>query len=329
MTTTLPKHIQSNPLAAEDLRELMLSVNEVTARLQKTHDDLRREVTGLKAELAEANEQLRRSKSLAAVGEMAAGIAHEIRNPLGSILLYSQMLIEDLEEQPEQLDVCRKISRAVEGLDGIVRDVLAFARDTTIDPKPTPIEALINPALEQCAGLIFQHGASVAQSIATEDDATVIAEPTLMIQAIGNIVRNAIEASAASAAKPAVAVSAIKERRRVADGRRAERIVFRVEDNGPGIPADVVKRMFNPFFTTRRAGTGLGLAIVHRIVDAHGGEVAVGNRTEGGARIELCLPVDSEIQSVRDDAADSLSIHIEEQSLSETVARRITTERYA
>ena len=93
-------------LGVEELKELMRSVTETTQRLQQTHIALREQVSRLQGELAEANAQLRRSRSLAALGEMAAGIAHEVRNPLGSIQLYIQVLKEDLADRPEQAQLC-------------------------------------------------------------------------------------------------------------------------------------------------------------------------------------------------------------------------------
>ena len=104
-------------LSAGDLAELMSSFNEVTAKLESTHTQLRDEVVRLSTELTQANEALQRSKRLAALGEMAAGISHEIRNPLGSIRLYTRMLQDDLSEMPEQCTIADKIGRAVTGLD--------------------------------------------------------------------------------------------------------------------------------------------------------------------------------------------------------------------
>jgi len=243
MTTSTPKPPTEVPtLGIDDLRQLMRSVNETTERLEHTHIALQQEVVRLKGELAEANVQLHRSRSLAALGEMAAGIAHEVRNPLASIGLYAQMLVEDLADRPEGLRLAGRITTAVQRIDTIVRDILRFARDTTVHPQRVRAAQLIDQALESCR--------------------TVLADADVAI--VGG--------------------------HRLPRGGRAECIVLGVQDSGPGISPEVLERMFNPFFTTRRTGTGLGLAIVHRIVEAHGGHVAVSNRTAGGAVVELCLP---------------------------------------
>jgi signal transduction histidine kinase len=291
------------PLALEtldldDLRELMESVTETSNRLQQTHIALQDQVARLQGELAEANDQLRRSRSLAALGEMAAGIAHEIRNPLGSIQLYVQILADELRgsEQVDSAKLCEKIDRAVTSMDAIVRDVLSFARDMKVDPQPTTAQMLICRALHNCQSLLLDSGIEVQQS---EADFTLRADHGLMMQALSNIVRNAVEAIQQAAEhaerdgrerEKRLRLEASKRSVRLHDGASAERIVLAVEDTGDGIPDDVLKRVFNPFFTTRKTGTGLGLAIVHRIVDAHGGLVRVQKLPHGGTCMELCLP---------------------------------------
>jgi signal transduction histidine kinase len=277
-------------LDVDDLRELMRAFNETTERLEATHVALRQEVARLRRELADANAQLSRSRSLAALGEMAAGIAHEIRNPLGSIQLYVQMLAEDVRGDEANVELCDKIGRAVSGLDAIVRDVLLFAREMSIRPASTNAQELFDLALHHVEGLLTAAGVEVALDVPDDGAGELYADTNLMTQAIGNIFRNAVEAMVESdATSRRIVCSAERRRVRCPDGKRAQRVVIAVRDNGPGIPGEVVDRMFNPFFTTRKTGTGLGLAIVHRIIDAHGGHVVVHNPTGGGACVELCL----------------------------------------
>jgi two-component system sensor histidine kinase HydH len=279
------------PLGLDDLRDLLRSVNETTVQLEATHAALREQVARLQAELAEANTQLRRSRSLAALGEMAAGIAHEIRNPLGSIQLYVQMLGEDLMDRPPQAAMCAKISQAVGGLDAIVQDVLTFARDAAVRPGPATASDLFDRALVNCQALIHHGRVEVRRDDAAQPPVPLRADAHRLIQALTNVIRNAVDAMVECEDRPRVlTVSAARQPRCAPGGRRALRVILAVEDTGPGIPPEVIERMFNPFFTTRRTGTGLGLAIVHRIVDAHGGHVSVSNTTRGGARVELCLP---------------------------------------
>ncbi len=288
-TTQPPAEVPT--LGIDDLKQLMRTVNETTERLQHTHESLQLDVSRLKGELVEANAQLRRSRSLAALGEMAAGIAHEVRNPLASIGLNAQMLVEDLADRPEAARLAGRIGEAVGRIDTIVRDVLRFARDTTVRPECVTVTGLIEQALESCRETLAETEVSVVTKDAGGDPLAVEVDPTLMVQALANVIRNAAEAMGENGEQHrAVRVRAELAMRRLPGNVRGQRIVIAVDDSGPGISPAVLERMFNPFFTTRRTGTGLGLAIVHRIVEAHDGHVVVSNRGVGGATVELCLP---------------------------------------
>ena len=289
-------------VSPDDLRDLMESVTQTTQRLQATHASLLNQVDRLQHELAEANAALRRSQALAALGEMAAGIAHEVRNPRGSIQLYAQMLAEDLADRPAQAELCGKIGRAVINLDGIVRDVLAFARDTTIHPEPTNAQDLLDRAVANCQSLL--RGSIELIRDGRESVHCLTADPGLITQALGNIVRNAVEAmTEANTFRRQLRLGAAKRKMRCANGKTETRIVLSVLDSGPGIPPEVLGRIFNPFFTTRATGTGLGLAIVHRIVDAHGGHVNITNIPTGGTKVELCLPLKAASSNLRPPSA--------------------------
>ncbi|MCP3903353.1 MAG: hypothetical protein GY715_06930 [Planctomycetes bacterium] len=277
-------------IAVDDLENLLRSVDETTRQLQRTHVTLQSEVSRLQDELAEANAQLRRSRALAALGEMAAGIAHEIRNPLGAIRLNAQMLADDLREAPEQSQLCARIGNAVQSMDAIVRDVLMFAREMRTRPLVTTAPELVDRALADAEALLASAGVEPIREDAA-GACRVEADAGLVIQAIGNVIRNSIEAMhEVEDTAGRLVIRTDRRRVRMPDGSRPVRVVITVEDSGPGIPAEVVERMFNPFFTTRATGTGLGLAIVHRIVDAHGGHVRVRDARLGGASVELCLP---------------------------------------
>ncbi|MHC5026819.1 MAG: sensor histidine kinase [Planctomycetota bacterium] len=272
----------------------MSSLNSTAESLMQTHSVLHDRVEELQRELAEANARLRRSRALAALGEMAAGIAHEIRNPLGSIRLYVQMLAEDVAGQPDQSALCEKVNGAVTAMDSIVRDVLAFARDTTIRCEPVRTDVLFERALTSCEGIITTSGVDVEMAGIGVD--RFEADESLLVQAVVNVLANAIEAMASepeAATSRCVHLYAARRPVRCPGGKRAVRVVLGVGDRGPGLTAEARERMFNPFFTTRASGTGLGLAIVHRIVDAHGGHIEVQDREGGGALVELCLPVRS------------------------------------
>lgn len=290
-----------------ELAELMRTFNEAAEGLQATHESLRLEVRRLESELAETKGQLRRARELAALGEMAAGISHEIRNPLGSIKLYCGVLVEELDAQPELCELAVKAKGAVDRLDEVVGDVLAFSRELRVRGERASVADLVAEAVEGCAG----HAASlgVELSAAGEGPAgwgSVWCDVGLVRQAMVNLVRNACDAAAEGADGSdggrrggRVLVGSGRGRALDQEGARVEVVRVVVEDDGPGVPEGVRERMFNPFFTTRAAGTGLGLPIASRIASAHGGwiglstgsGVASGDRP--GSTVELVLPAGS------------------------------------
>lgn len=284
--------VKAPDVSARDLADLVSAFTEVGSRLEQTHRSLREQVAKLEGELRAANEQLRRSQALAALGEMAAGIAHEVRNPLGSIGLYASMLIQDLADRPEPQTVARKIAAGVRTLDAIVGDVLSFAREAPARLEPVEAHTLIEGAIDACRYCFESTGSEVVHA---NGNAPLVlhCDPGLARQALVNILRNAAEANGESPAGAArrVEVGVRTQGLREPGGRMQTMATISVRDHGPGIDTEAAKRMFNPFFTTRRTGTGLGLAIVHRIMDAHAGRVSVRNAPGGGAVAELTFPV--------------------------------------
>ena len=271
----------ASPMGAGDLEQLFGAFNDVTAKLQATHERLTGEVVRLQGELRRANDELERSRRLAALGEMAAGIAHEVRNPLGSIGLYAEMLISDLHDRADECSTAKKILRSVQGLDAVVTDVLVFSREMRVECERQSSRDLFERAIESCRDKL------VGVRVEMDGDVPVDADASLLHQALVNLVRNAGEAAGEGGF---VRLSANREGSAGAAGAR-----LLVEDSGPGVSPEVMERMFNPFFTTRAVGTGLGLAIVHRIIDAHGGQIRVRNRPaaathSGGATVELLMP---------------------------------------
>lgn len=286
------KPTTSPAMKESELADLMRVVTEVTTRLEATHEQLRAEVARLSGELSEANQQLARSRRLASLGEVAAGIAHEIRNPLGSIRLYAKMLVDDLADRGPQQRTAEKIGDAARSLEGVVSDVLTFSREIKL--RYAPIEA--DTAFTQAFEAAVPGGAQSLRSVKVVRngslDATFEADAGMLQQVLVNIIRNAMEAMAEQAhGDHTLTLSADVRHVAMQNGRTVRSMILGVTDTGPGIGPEVIARMFNPFFTTRASGTGLGLAIVHRIVDAHGGRVVVRNNSVG-TTMEIVLPVE-------------------------------------
>jgi len=261
-----------------ELAAILKAYSEVTDRLKTAHEQLNREVAGLREELKRKNAELRRRDRLAALGEMAAGLAHEVRNPLGGIALYASMLERQLDGQPKPQNAAAKISQGVRSLDRLVSEILDFAQEDRLQRQVCKLGDVLGEIHQAVC-----HWAREYQATVTIDPAapnvTVYCDPPRLRQVLLNLLINAVQAAGENGR---ATLSASR-------GSGGE-VRIEVSDDGPGIPRDKLDRIFNPFFTTKASGTGLGLAIVHRIAEAHGGSVRASNRTEGGARFVLNLP---------------------------------------
>jgi signal transduction histidine kinase len=280
----------------EELGRIILAYSEVTERLEQSHAQLNRTVLALQQELGEKNRLLERRNRLAALGEMAAGLAHEIRNPLGGIALYASLLAGDVKDRPESLRVVEKIAGGVKRLEVLVGQVLQFSRDMRASPVPSDLAAVVAQAVEDAAATFADRGVRCAVNGPAALAAVI--DPLLIGQTVLNLLLNATEAihelgggtGLCGAGTPgggaAVTVTYGPAAASAGGGRQ---FVLAVQDNGPGIPPDLLDKVFNPFFTTKDTGTGLGLAIVHRIVEAHDGTITAANADGGGARFEIMI----------------------------------------
>jgi signal transduction histidine kinase len=262
----------------EELGRMIATYSELTERLQRSHGQLTETVQSLRTQLGEKNRLLERKNRLAALGEMAAGMAHEIRNPLGGIQLYASMLADDVADRPDSLQLVRKIAGGVRRLEALVGQVLQFTREINATVEATDLAEIVTQAAEYAAAAFRERG--VRCDVRGPASLPVSADPLLLGQALLNLLLNAAEASAAGGAV-VVAYSGPPA------GSEAKQFHVAVQDAGSGIPPGILDRIFNPFFTTKDAGTGLGLAIVHRVVEAHDGAITASNVDGGGARFEI------------------------------------------
>lgn len=215
-----------------------------------------------------------RSQKLASIGQVAAGIAHELNNPLAVILGYAKILRKQATAgDPEEL---RIIEDEATQCQRIVQGLLDLARPQQLDVCPLDIGELAREAVSRLdeSGALRGHGVKVLATSAV----MVTGDAGKLRQVIANLVVNAAEAT-----PPAGQIAV--------DVRCGDRdAVLTVSDDGPGIPEDVQAHMFDPFFTTKRDGTGLGLAIAHAIVDAHGGRITIDSAPGTGTHVALHLP---------------------------------------
>jgi signal transduction histidine kinase len=228
------------------------------------------------AELSRLQAELVAQERLTVLGEAAGVVAHEVRNPLGSILNAVAVLKRD-KLGPVGTSAVEMLEEEATRLDAMVRDLLDVVRPLEPRPRPLHLGELARRTLE-----LFHERRQLGTVRVTLDEEpelpTLQADETLLQLALENLVRNAVQSSP-SGGQVHVAVGSVPGGVRLT-----------VEDEGPGVsPADA-QRVFEPFFTTRTTGTGLGLAVVRRVVLAHGGTVSVGQRPGGGAHFELRLP---------------------------------------
>lgn len=267
---------ESIPATGGELQGMLRDYLQVTQRLAETHEALQREVLRLRCELESKDRELERRRRLASLGELAAGVAHEVRNPLGAIQLYSGLLKTQCRNAQSAVALIEKIEAGIRAIDGVVQDTLALApRGCRMCERP--VAELIERAADTCRALLERHG--VTLEIDDQNAGlSVLADSGALQRVLVNLIANAAEAS------PAGATVTLRAER--GDGVA----VLRVLDNGPGLSAELLDRVFDPFFTTKEQGTGLGLSIAHRLVEAHGGALTVRNRPAGGAEFIVTLP---------------------------------------
>ena len=235
--------------------------------------DLARTFNQMTADLARNQEALLRAQKLASIGQIAAGVAHEINNPLGVILGYVKMMRKEADGEREEL---RIIEDEAHQCQRIVRGLLDLARPQRLDLADVELAELAREAIAR-----LEEGGQLAAgraSLREGASAVALADEGKVRQVVQNVLLNAAQA-VGEGGRIAIDVTAA-----------GDEAVLAIVDDGPGIPADVLPRVFDPFYTTRRGGTGLGLAIAQTIVDAHGGHIDLESKPGQGTRVTLRLP---------------------------------------
>jgi signal transduction histidine kinase len=229
--------------------------------------------------LVEAQDSLRRSERLAALGQLTAGLAHELRNPLGTIRASAEMLNKKIaRDKPEVMaEMAHYIQTEVDRMNTLITSFLNFARPLQVHPVSSDLRSVVAEVFKQEAELANKRTVSLEQEIAPEA-AVFDFDPGLLRVALSNLVQNAVQASAEG--QP-VKLEAKKN---------GSQIVIRVSDQGSGISPQNLESIFNPFFTTKPQGVGLGLAIVAKIVDEHRGKICPFSEPGKGTTFEISLP---------------------------------------
>ena len=237
------------------------------------------------AELEKKNAELMQTKKLAAIGTLAAGVAHELNNPLNNIYLSAQVLAREAGKSctGEVKEAVGDIVGQTERVKRIVSDLLEFARGREPQFREVEIQGLISDAYRRLAG--SRNIENVRFTIESEPErVSVSADPGPLEQVFNNLFANAVDAMGGSGG---LAV-------RLAGGPKA--VVVTIADTGRGIPGDALEKVFEPFYTTKDRGTGLGLAIVYNIVKKHGGDIAVASEEGKGTTFTITLPGKDQVE---------------------------------
>ena len=248
-------------------------------------------------EVVEMEAELRRSERLAAVGELSASIAHEIRNPLAAISGSIQMLRNESGALggDAAARLMKIVLRETDRLNLLITDFLRYARPGPLQLEPVVVRDAVSEMLEVFAPAL-PDGVEVVAEV--EEGLTVHADAAQLRQLLWNLVLNAVQAmpdggelTIRAAVMPEEAPQEARSERRNMGEAKSAWAELSVRDKGTGIPAELVDRIFDPFFTTKPQGSGLGLAMVHRIVEEHGGSLGVKSVVGRGTEMRVRLPL--------------------------------------
>jgi signal transduction histidine kinase len=235
---------------------------------------------------------------LAALGEMAAAIAHEVKNPLASIEVMAGVLKRQLSEQPESLETLNDIIKEAKMANAIVVEVLEFVRPIQLQVDRTDLAEVLKDSITQAEGKRRRGAVSIRTDFAA-DVPELLTDSHQLRQLFSNLLANAFEALGGEGHVDIRMYLLPGEEQPDGTGEaETPQVVVEIRDNGPGIGADDLERIFSPFFTTKPQGTGLGLAIVRKVVDAHDGRIDAVSAPGRGATFRVTLPVVPSVGSV-------------------------------
>jgi signal transduction histidine kinase len=280
-------------LAAVLINQFAIKSRSQTERYQRLAEQL----AETNRQLERAQAEARRSERLAALGQLTAGLAHEIRNPLGVIKGSAEMLNQKLgSADPLSAELAGYISSEVNRLSALVSRFLDFARPLHAEPRPQEITTIMDRALKW-AGEQWKGGPVKVSRNYSKDLPLALLDDNLCEQVFTNLVQNAYEAMGEKGGDLKVEISPEQS-----EGRSV--IEVRLRDTGPGIPPELREQIFNPFFTTKKTGVGLGLSIVSQIMDEHSGSIRVEDAPGEGTCFVLRFPTaESRIPSEKEAVA--------------------------
>lgn len=298
--TVLEKNREENIRIVEDtnfLKEAFTQFNASASELEQSYRLLKAEVRHLKQALSESHiekerlrEESERNHRLAVVGEMATRMAHELRNPLGSIELFASLIRKELAGNPEKQQWTDHLKTAVTSMDYAITNLLLFTGKPQAQCREVDLGQLIATLHPFVVHRLEQQRINWQNQIGHSDaghatEHSIWCDEDLMRQVLLNLIINAIDAMPKGGCLSLSAKKASKNRQ----GENPQETVIIISDTGSGIPKDTISHVFDPFFTTKKTGTGLGLSIVQNALAAHGGSIQV-ESTKDGTDFTLYLP---------------------------------------
>ncbi|MBN1938721.1 MAG: HAMP domain-containing protein [Candidatus Aminicenantes bacterium] len=266
--------LRIEPQSRDEVGELAASFNDMTEKLQAA-----------RREAEEAQRRLVQSEKLAQIGRLAASIAHEIRNPLTSVKLNIQKVLEDSslpELEQEHLFLSQE---GIAQIEKFIKEMLNFTRATELQPAPFAVEQIVEESLKMMRDIFREKEIQVEKRL-DKSLPEVVVDGDRLRQVLLNLFRNAVEAVETGGR---IVVSAD-----LAEDRAGRRLRLHVSDNGPGIPEKDWENVFEPFFTTKSWGIGLGLANARKLIELHRGTIRVVHKRSPGTAFEIQIPIASE-----------------------------------
>lgn len=231
-------------------------------------------------ETRQLQERLNHQERLSAMGEMAAQLAHQIRTPLSSALLYTSHLARPDLDPAQRHRFSGRLRSRLQHVERQINDMLSFARNGVSSVESLLLSSLLSEFVRNCEPQLEAVGAVVILHDATDGNLTILGNRDALLGALNNLLSNALDHGAT---RIGLTLSLPEDDQ--------EKALIRIIDNGEGVPADIRHRLFEPFFTTRSDGTGLGLAVVQNVLLHHQGEIELETASESGATFRLLLPV--------------------------------------
>jgi len=229
-------------------------------------------------ELEQAQAHLLRTEKLASIGQLSAGVAHEINNPLGTIMIYAHLLLKGMDKDDPRIEDIELIIGEANRAKEIVQGLLSFARETKLRQGLMNVSDLLEDVLSLVINQSLFHNIRIEKSF-VQDMPIIVADETKLKQVFLNIILNAAQAMEGNGK---LTISTIIDKKH---------IKVKIQDTGPGIPPENMGKLFSPFFTTKEKGTGLGLAISYGIVERHGGKIDVDSELGKGSTFIISLPI--------------------------------------